>query len=300
MHPDGSFGGVYGSRNTRLFFPHGFELLGSHIPEATWMAEHYLQGVNAGRQVFLDDDRLIGHLTYNHLQAFLDYHERPSTLAAPAASTRLLPQAGLYVRRHEALYAVLSLRKGGVFLLFQGKQLQYADSGLIASQQDGRCLVSHLIDHYEYEIQEHCVRVKGHFGYATARLPTPLTMSLFHLGMVTVGRFCSNMIRALLQKVLIVGKKPAPLLFQRTVQFSPQVVITDELWDRRRQRDGQHRLTSLYTGTDHTSIYVAMSNAYQAGSLLPWTDHTEALDDLRTHGYVKIERTLTTAAQPAE
>lgn len=300
MHPDGSFGGVYGSRNTALFFPHGFELLGPHIPEATWMAERYLQGVDTGRRVFLDDDRLIGHLTYNHLQAFLDYHERPSTLVAPAASSRLLPQAGLYVRRHKALYAILSLRKGGTFLLFQGQHLHYADSGLIANQQDGRCLVSHLIDRYEYDIQEYCVRIKGYFGYATARVPTPLTMSIFYLGMVTVGRFCSNMIRALLQKVLIVGKKPAQLIFQRTVQFSPQVMITDEIWDQRRQRDGKHRLMSLYTGTDHTSIYVAMSNAYQAGSLLPWTDHTEALAELRAHGYVKIERTLTGDAPTTE
>ena len=27
IHPDGSFGGEYGSRNTYCFFPHGFELI---------------------------------------------------------------------------------------------------------------------------------------------------------------------------------------------------------------------------------------------------------------------------------
>jgi len=34
MHPDGSFGGEYGSRNTYNFFPHGFELAGRWMPEA--------------------------------------------------------------------------------------------------------------------------------------------------------------------------------------------------------------------------------------------------------------------------
>ena len=33
IHPDGSFGGEYGSRNTYNFFPHGLELVGRTIPQ---------------------------------------------------------------------------------------------------------------------------------------------------------------------------------------------------------------------------------------------------------------------------
>jgi hypothetical protein len=111
--------------------------------------------------------------------------------------------------------------------------------------------------------------------------------------MVTVGRWCSNVIRALLQKMLIVGKKPAVLRFQRTVQFYPQLTIIDEIWHPQEPRNGTRDLTALYAGTDHTSIYVAMSNAYQVASLCPWTDDTAALETLRTSGYVQITRPLT-------
>jgi hypothetical protein len=298
VHPDGSFGGVYGSRNTRLFFPHGLELLGPEIPAATWMAERYLHSGRAGTRLFLDDDRLIGHLTYNHLQAFLDYH--PQRQASPPADqgTHFWPGAGLYVRRQDALYAVVSVTKGGVVTMFEGDRPLYTDSGLIARQRDGRCLASHLVDSYEYEIRDDAISIQGHFGSVTHRVPTPLTTLIFHLGMVTVGRWCSNVIRALLQKLLIVGKKPALLRFQRTVQFHPQVTVIDEIWDLRRQRDGSQRLTALYAGTDHTSIYVAMSNAYQVSSLLPWTDDTAALETLRTSGYVQIMRPLTRCGAP--
>jgi hypothetical protein len=293
VHPDGSFGGVYGSRNTRLFFPHGFELLGPEIPVATWIAERYLHSVRAGTRLFLDDDRLIGHLTYNHLQAFLDYHPQRQALPPADQGTRFWPGAGLYVRRQDALYAVVSVTKGGVVTMFEGERLLYTDSGLIARQRDGRCLVSHLVDAYEHEIRDDSIRIQGHFGYVTHRLPTPLTTLIFHLGMVTVGRWCSNVIRALLQKLLIVGKKPAALRFQRTVQFHPQLTIIDEIWHPQEPRHGTRELTALYAGTDHTSIYVAMSNAYQVASLCPWTDDTVALETLRTSGYVQITRPLT-------
>jgi hypothetical protein len=148
------------------------------------------------------------------------------------------------------------------------------------------------VDTYTHEVHADRVIVSGTFGYVTHRVPTPLAVIMFHLGMVTVGRLYSNGIRWLLQRLLIVGKKPAALTFRRTVQFQPQLMITDEIWDPRPQRHGKQRLVALCTGPDPTSIYVAMSNAYQAASLLPWTDDTAVLERLQETGYVQITRTL--------
>jgi hypothetical protein len=293
IHPDGSYGGVYGSRNTSLFFPHGFELLGPHIPVATWIADRYLQGVRHGQRAFLEDDRLIGHLTYNHLQAFLDYCPQRQPLAPPDNRTRFWSEAGLYVHRHGERYAVISIAKGGVVKLFEHQRLLYTDSGLIARRRDGRCLASHFIDRYEHSIQEDAICIKGSFGYVKHRTFTPLTMLAFYGVMLTLGRFGSNLVRALLQRLLIVGKRPVRLSFQRTLQFRQRVTLIDELWDERPQRYGRHSLTALYAGTDHTSVYVAMSNAYQAACLRPWTDYTPYLAPLVHTGYVKITRTLT-------
>jgi hypothetical protein len=292
IHPDGSFGGAYGSRNTCLFFPHGFELLGPHTLEATWIADRYLQGVRSGRRVFLEDDRLIGHLTYNHLQAFLDYCSQRQPYAPSDSRTQFWKDAGLYVHRQGKHHAVISVAKGGVIKLFEHDRLCYADSGLIARLHNGRCLVSHLLDRYEYQVQGNVVRIKGYFGYVKHRTFTSLSMLGFYALMLTLGRFGSNLIRALLQRVLIVGKRPAPLVFQRTFQLRHPMMLIDELWDERPRR-GRHRLMALYAGTDHTSIYVAMSNAYQATCLYPWTDYTPYLAQLWHTGYVKIVRPLT-------
>jgi hypothetical protein len=297
IHPDGSFGGAYGSRNTSLFFPHGFELLGPHVSEATWIADVYLQGVRRNRRVFLEDDRLIGHLTYNHLQAFLDYCPQRQPYASSGEYTHFWPEAGLYVRRQGKRQAVISTGKGGVLKLFEENRLLYADSGLIARQYDGRCLATHLMDRYEHEVQENAIRIKGTFGYVKHHTFTPLSMLVFYGVMLTLGRFGSNVIRALLQRMLIVGKRPAPLVFQRTIQFDQQVTLIDELWDQRTDRQEKRRFTALYAGTDHTSIYVAMSNAYQATTLQPWTDYTPYLAPLTHTGHIKITRVLSPCAE---
>ena len=45
VHPDGSYGGEYGSRNTYNFFPHGFELAGRWLPEALSINDRFLVGL---------------------------------------------------------------------------------------------------------------------------------------------------------------------------------------------------------------------------------------------------------------
>lgn len=292
MHPDGSFAGVYGSRNTSLFFPHGLELLGALLPEATWLADRYVEGAQSGNRVYLEDDRLIGHLTYNHLQAALDARPRCAHPASPPDGVRLWQDAGLYVRRQGPYHAVLSVAKGGVLKLFEHDRLLYADSGLIARLQNGRCLTSHLPDRYTYQIEADVVRVSGYLGYTRQQTFTPLKMLAFYLIMIGPGRHWSNQIRALLQKILIVGKKRAAIRFSRTVRFTPPITLTDELWDERPRQQGNHRVADLYAGTDHTSIYVAMSNAYQAAGLLPWRDYADYLNDFCDTGYLKTTRVL--------
>ena len=53
MHPDGSYAGEYGSRNTFHFYPHGFEVMAPHEEKAGQIADQFLRlglpGGGAGR-----------------------------------------------------------------------------------------------------------------------------------------------------------------------------------------------------------------------------------------------------------
>ena len=60
VHPDGSYGGEYASRNTYNFFPHGFELAGKWMPEAPRVNDRFLRGVANGLAPCYADDHLVG------------------------------------------------------------------------------------------------------------------------------------------------------------------------------------------------------------------------------------------------
>ena len=84
VHPDGSYGGEYTSRNTYNFFPHGFELVGKWMPEALNINDRFLQGLAKGLAPCYADDRIIGHHTWNYLLTWRDYiGDRPEIKPHP-------------------------------------------------------------------------------------------------------------------------------------------------------------------------------------------------------------------------
>jgi len=117
-------------------------------------------------------------------------------------------------------------------------------------------------------------------------------MLLFRLALLSIGRFASNPIRRLLQRLLILGKRRAPLCFRRTVRFASEVTLIDEVWVPEGGQAKGPRLRSLYAGTDHTAIYVAMSQVFQESCFRPWVDYTSGLPALATTGHLRVERAL--------
>ena len=288
-HPDGSYGGEYGSRNTSLYFPGGFEMVASQIPEAAYLADSYLKGVAADRRVHLDDDRMCAHLTYDHLQAWLAWDEAAHTGEySPEPGAKHWEKAGLYFRREENRYAIVGTRKGGTIRLFQDGALAYGDNALVAKLTDGTVIVSHVVTDNEVTVTDDEVTVSGVFAKAKHRLPTPFTQAVFHTGMLVMGRLWSNGVRILLQKMLIVGKRFTEVGFKRTIRFGEKVTVTDEVTLPK----GSPRIKELYAGTDHTSIYIAVSQSFQKGALQPWTDLGEHIEELNTSGKVTIVRDI--------
>jgi len=73
LHPDGSYGGEYGSRGTYHFYPHGMELLAPENPEAADLADGFLRGLAAGKQAAFSDDRMFAHRLGNLIEAYVDW-----------------------------------------------------------------------------------------------------------------------------------------------------------------------------------------------------------------------------------
>ena len=275
LHPDGSYGGEYGSRNTYHYYPHGFELLAADIPLAAQINDAWLEGAAKGKRYYNDDDRMIGHLAYNWLQAWDDFSsDRPATsLHARADFIKWMPDAGLAAIKSHGHYLVAGMKKGGVFKYYNDQQCLISDTGLIGELSDGRVIVSHLQDekHVVEAIPEQgLLNVKGVMSVRSGKLATPFRQILFRILNMSLGRFFPNVLRALLQRLLITGKKRTDLHFERTIECGKGLLrVTDHI-------PTGASFTRLSIGSDATSIYVAASNVYQESTIsCSWLDAPE-------------------------
>ncbi len=292
MHPDGSYAGEYGSRNTYNFFPHGFELVGRWLPEALSINDQFLRGVEAGLAPCYADDHIIGHHTWNYLLAWRDFvPQRPPWPPRPQGQI-WLKDAGLWIQRQGATELYVALNKGGVFKLFRDGKLVASDtqfSVLVQERGHWRNAVGHLIDpDYQVSVSLGEVAISGNLGWAKHKQMTPLNLIILRLVMLTVGRFFPNMIRKLLQKLLITGKQPAPFQFRRVFCWQ-----AGEWWVQDSLRANSWRnVKQVGIGCDQTSIYVVMSRTFQPGQLQPWLDLTHQAQHLGDRQSLHWERRL--------
>lgn len=290
VHPDGSFGGEYTSRNTYNYFPHGFEIAGKWLPEARSINDRFLAGLAAGLGSCYADDHILGHHAWSYLLAYQQWNEeRPPAPEFPQGRV-YFQNAGLVIERRGPAVLYLALNKGGVFKFFVNGRLAHSDTQFSAQIEDGRLrtAVAHLVGKYRSELCEHEITISGKLGWAKTKQMTTFNLVVLRALMFTVGRFFPDLIRKLLQRLLITGKKPAPLQFERKLAWRhDQLVVSDELtaasWEKVR---------SVGIGAAQTSIYVVMSRTWQAGQLQPWLDLTEQAKALKAGEPLTLERTF--------
>jgi len=274
MHPDGSYAGEYGSRNTYSFFPHGFELVGRGHPPALAVNDRFLAGLAAGRSAAHADDHIVGHHAWNYLLAWRDYVGTRPAPALPAQGRAWLPRAGLLVDRRNGWTLIMATNKGGVLKLFKNDRLVMSDTQFSVLTRHGRRLrnaVGHLVDRYETRVTADAISVGGSLGWAKQRRPRALDFLILRVFMLTAGRFLAGTVRRVLQRLLIVGKRRAPFRFERQVRWR------DGAWEIHDHLSAEswRGVRSVMLGCDQTSIYVATSRTYQEGQLSGWVDLTD-------------------------
>lgn len=294
MHPDGSYAGEYGSRNTYHFYPHGFEVMAEHNQRAAQIADQFLNYALPNRsRYFNDDDRMCAHYLYDWMQSYLDFSQVRSQkpLNAREPFQKYFEKARMYVELTPSYHAVLNLSKGGVLKVTNEHGPLYSDTGLIGRTDDDQVIVSHIVDNYEVKADLEARRFssQGQMCKRKHKLATPLTQIAFRMVNLTLGRFAPNLLRALLQKVLITGKRRTDYRFRREFEFKPgEIKITNYL-EKPAEAPG---LKSLHLASDATSIYVANSNVFQRSVLLSWQELGRMCQEVNATGSGECVKTV--------
>ncbi len=314
LHPDGSYGGHYGSRGTQHFYPHGMELLAGEFAEAAELADGFLAALQRGTVARLDDDRMFIHRLGNLIEAYIDWSpERAAPAEQPQPSLCNLPGAGLLVRRSPGAFTVVSTARGGVFKHF-GRQLPVVnDAGLVVQTHDGRVAASQW-----HDLRRHVtfsnggqppaagacdsrasrlaavLHVAGPLHWCRFETATPVKQALFHLAMCSLGRWCRTAVRRLLQRRLITGRCECPIRLERRIELldpqddpsEPALRVIDTI----RLLSPKLHVVRMAYAADLEAAYVAASNVYQPSSFDRWTDLEPYIEALNTQRRVTILR----------
>lgn len=289
VHPDGSLGGEYSSRATVNYFPHGLEIAGAWEEMAPAINDRCLRPLAEARHPAVSDDRLFGHHLASWMLAWREWRaERPGPVDLPGGRivhrrARLLSDE----RAGQRLY--LGWSRGGAFRLFDGDRLVLADTGPALAVADERVAVTHLEGDNKVELGEDRIRIEGDMAWAKSALLTPAKSIVLRTLMITIGRFFPDLVRRMLQKMLVTGRRDAPFRFVRELSWDGAAwTVRDEV----RAARGWGEVKAAGIGGFQSSLTTAMARLWQPEQLQPWTDLTAEVAALGEGEPLVVERRI--------
>lgn len=238
-HPDGSFGGHYGSRCTRFYYPSGVLALASEVPEAYALSHFMANSIRDQRVVTLsamDEPNLIPMFNSYCWAADLARGEPATTepLLLPSLSTESdrisFSHAGLLLDRGERHYTIVSTHKGGVVSHFPRNGQAIHDAGVVARHPNGKLgSTQAYVPENAVETEGDNVTVEAGFHQMPRRLPGPFGFLVLRIFCVSVFRFSPlrEWVKRRLADWLIMGTKPWPASNRRTIKLGADFSISD-------------------------------------------------------------------------
>ncbi|MEP7453076.1 hypothetical protein [Phyllobacterium sp. SB3] len=259
VHPDGTVGGEYANRGTLNFFPFGFEIAGAWHKDALRINNLALKPIIEAKTPCYSDDRILAHHLWGWLFTLREFQEkRPSSpLTLPESVS--FPGCGLLVERQRGDVLVASLLKGGVYKFFSGDKLVASDTGVTLRTQSGRVAVTHL-GGSSVERSGDEITISGQMGWAKSTRLTPVKNVILRCLMISLGRFFPDLVRRLLQKILVTGKSPAPYNYRRQfVKTAGGWVVHDQITADKDWKD----VVLVGISSHQTSTTTVMARVYQ-------------------------------------
>jgi hypothetical protein len=295
VHPDGTVGGEYTSRGTLNFFPHGFEIAGAWMPEALAINDRALGPLRDGCAPCYSDDRIVGHHLWSWLLTWQNFRSERPDHAPQLWGRRRYDEAQLLIDSRGATALYIALGKGGAFKLFGGDRLVLSDTGPTLRVKRGRVAVSHEGKNRIW-IEEDRLVVEGQMAWAKQTRLTPLKNIVLRIFMLVIGRICPDLIRRVLQRLLVTGRTQAPFRYRRELVWNG---LAWSIRDTIHAERGWANVTKAGIGGFQTSTVTVMARVFQLNQLQRWLDLTLRVRSLRDDEQLLVERTIQVDAPAA-
>lgn len=269
IHPDGSLGGEYTSRNTQTYYPAAFEMLADKSATASWIAQQMRPSVESlaaagqGTVDIYNTFPLLNNTVFAY-RALVENQDRALEPKGPSPAPGIVhfPKAGLLKVRKAQYDLFLGLHKGGVFKIFDRdtRQLVLSNSGYIGRLENGKSFSNQWNDpEREVKVKGDRVTISGGFYQTSRPVMDPYRFVAFRLFSLTAGRFkkAAYWLKALLVKVLIYKKKEVDVTFTREFELREDGIdVVDQL------KGDAPGVVGLEPGENFTTIHMGSSRYF--------------------------------------
>ncbi|MFH1575566.1 MAG: hypothetical protein ABIB55_01310 [Candidatus Nealsonbacteria bacterium] len=240
MHPDGSAGGIYGSRNTSYIIPSGIEILAGFSPlsqKISSFLQESLLNNNILNPAIIDDRYLIQN-GYTFLQASHYLKQRGESKNSEAVlpydifENKHFPKAGIFIKSTPMLYAVINCKKGGACYIFnrQTKTGIY-NTGILLLYKKKSYASSMISEQNELVVSPDSANIviKGFLKKAPDITPTPFRHFALRAVMASTSFApgLAGFAKKILRSLLISRKRRSSFIFERSFDFNEGAVIKD-------------------------------------------------------------------------
>jgi hypothetical protein len=304
IHPDGSIGGEYASRNTQTYYPAAFEMMAHRNAAASWISRAMRPSVLGGEAAGL---RAVDAYNWFPLLNNLVFAYRAAASGEPVArpvepdagaSMLWYPGAGIARIRRERYDAYVGATKGGVIKVWDRTtgRLVLSDCGWVGRTFGGSVASTQYHDpDRPVTVEGDRIEVGGELSRAARPVMSPLRFMAFRGFSTTVGRFAGvgRWLKQQLVRVLIYRRRRLSVGFRRTMTFEDErIIVADRL-----QGDHEGRLQSLRRGAIFTTIHMGSSRYFVLNELNAEAGPAERddswyIDPDRLGSGVEVERVL--------
>ncbi len=270
-HPDGSFGGSYGSRNTRFLLPGGVELLSKENENASALSVFAQNGIAHNNFVTLeciDTGNLVPFFNDYALAALAKHNQQKPTglkdLPYSCDKGRLwFPKAGWLVDSGAKHYSLINFKRGGACVHFKEGRRYYDAPGIVARDSRGKLFSTQVggIDSVS-TIRPYDDSLSVQFPLYIVKRPTPGAINFIVLRLMSLTffkfLFLGNIIKRLLVKYLVKPKSKSIGVVHRKYNFGKDFSIEDNI-------SSSHELHVLKNIRHFSATHMASQGYWQKG-----------------------------------
>tara|TARA_B100000242_G_C43055458_1_gene493949 strand:+ start:2549 stop:4198 length:1650 start_codon:yes stop_codon:yes gene_type:complete len=276
FHPDGSFGGMYGSRNTRFFSPGGLEYMSKYDPNSYALTNRIKESLKSNKVVSLSS------LDFGNLIPFFNSYCWAATVLEEniknnqehKSDTKYYPRlpceriekfrkifkdSGIIIDSSKNHYTIISAKKGGVLMHFKNNKLIIQDLGILLKDKKNK-LYSNQIwnESNKIHLKNNKLTINSYFAKLNKQLPNPYNYLILRFMNISIMRFklLRELAKKKLAKFLIMNKNIKKAINTRTIILGEEIKISDS-------QIGISKKDTLIKGENFSAIHMASQGYWQ-------------------------------------